>query len=146
MSVSTFSLPNGGGDLLQVLDDRVRVLADAVRTGAQYELFEVSGAQGSGPPPHCHPWDEAYYLLEGELDVVIAGETRRARPGDYVFAPGNGIHSFRIVGGPARFLVVTTGAGAGEFFRAMDREIGFPPPSLEAVCALAARHGVVLAG
>lgn len=146
MTVTTIIVPKGGGDLLQVLDDRVRVLAGAAQTGAKYELFDVSGAQGSGPPLHSHPWDEGYFMLDGALDVVIAGETRHARAGDFVLAPGGVVHSFRIVGGPARFLVFTSGADAGEFFRAMDREIGFPPPSLEAVCALAARHGVMLAG
>ncbi len=147
MTVTTITaVPKGEGDLLQVLDDHVRVLASAAQTAASYELFEVSGAEGSGPPPHTHPWDEAYFMLEGELDVAIADQVQRAKAGDFLLAPGGAVHSFRIAGGPARFLVLTTGDGAGAFFRAMDREIGNPPPSLEAVCALAARHGVMLAG
>ena len=39
---------------------------------------------GSGPPPHSHPWDEAFYVINGEIAFGIDGSERRhaghARP------------------------------------------------------------------
>ncbi len=142
---STLHIPKGAGTSLKVLADQIRVLAGAEHTGARYEVFELCGPQGSGPPPHSHPWDEAYFLLEGEVEVVISAETRRANAGDFLLAPGGAVHSFRICSDVARFLVLTSGAGAGAFFRAMDREVGFPPPSFEEVCRVAIRQGLTLA-
>ncbi|MBL8513596.1 MAG: cupin domain-containing protein, partial [Betaproteobacteria bacterium] len=130
----------------QVLADRIRVLAGAEVTDSKYEFFELSGPEGSGPPPHRHPWDEAYYVLDGNVEIVIAAQVHHAKRGDFLLVPGGTDHSFRIRGGPARFLVLTSGEGAGEFFRAMDREVGFPPPSFDEVCRVAMRQGLILAG
>ncbi len=145
MPSTPIDVPRDEGARLRVLADTVRVLASGAQTDAAYEVFELTGPEGSGPPPHSHPWDEGYYLLEGEVDVSVGALTRRARAGDFLLAPGGTVHSFRIVGGPARFLLLTSGAGAGEFFRAMDREIGFPPPPFEDVCRVAMRQGLTLA-
>lgn len=145
MASTTLIISKDQGESLQVLADRVRVLAAADHTGSRYEVFELSGPEGSGPPPHAHPWDESYFVLDGEVDVTIGERLHRARVGDFLLAPGGTVHAFRIVGGPARFLVLTTGAGAGHFFRAMDREIGFPPPSFDEVCQVAMRQGLTLA-
>ena len=145
MPISPIILLKGEGHSLQVLADRIRILAGAEQTASKYEVFELSGLEGSGPPPHSHPWDEAYFMLEGEVEVVIAGQSHRATAGDFFLAPGDTVHCFRIVGESARFLVFTSGAGAGNFFRAMDREIGFPPPSFDNVCSVAIRQGLTLA-
>jgi hypothetical protein len=65
MTSSTVIMPSDAGDTLQVLADKIRVIVSAKDTAAKYELFELQGPEGSGPPPHCHPWDEAYYMLDG---------------------------------------------------------------------------------
>jgi hypothetical protein len=62
-----------------------------------------------------------------------------------VLAPAGTVHSFKSLTDSARFVVLTTGAGAGNFFRDMDAEIGFPPPTFDDVLRVAARHGVTLA-
>ncbi|MEZ5666334.1 MAG: cupin domain-containing protein [Alphaproteobacteria bacterium] len=131
------------GRWLQVLADRVRVLAAGAETGGRYEMFELSGTQGSGPPRHAHPWDEAYYVVDGAVEID-AGRAWSgvAGPGAFVLVPGEAAHSFRIASPTARFLVLTAAAGAGAFFEAMDREIGFPPPSADAVVGVATRHGL----
>jgi mannose-6-phosphate isomerase-like protein (cupin superfamily) len=44
--------------------------------------------------PHDHPLEEAYYMLEGEVDAEADGERFTLRPGD-VFWTGVGcIHAF----------------------------------------------------
>ena len=44
-------------------------------TGGEYCLLEVSLAPGMGVPRHTHTReDEAYYVLSGELEVVVGDE------------------------------------------------------------------------
>jgi quercetin dioxygenase-like cupin family protein len=145
MSAKPVFLNPDEGRTLNVLADRIRVLATGADTGNRYEVFDLTGSEGSGPPPHSHPWDEAYYILEGEVDVVVSGQATRAAPGAFVLAPANAVHTFKIVSPESRFVVMTTGRGASNFFEAMDREIGFPPPSFEKVCEVAMRQGLTLA-
>ena len=139
-SSAVFVEPNQG-KVLQVLSDKIRVLASGQQTAGKYEVFELSGHEGSGPPPHSHPWDEAYFVLYGEIEVRVGGRQTRAKTGAFVLAPAETVHSFRIVTPSARFIVMTSGSRGSAFFEAMDREIGFPPASFEAVCAVAERQG-----
>jgi quercetin dioxygenase-like cupin family protein len=57
-------------------------------------------------PPHVHPDKvDSFYVLEGELEFAVEGETLRAGPGAYVAAPPGVRHGFRNPGpGSARFL------------------------------------------
>jgi len=53
------------GSALNVLGEQVRPLAPA---GAlSIEIFDTTGPEQAGPPPHRHPWDEIYVVLEGML-------------------------------------------------------------------------------
>jgi quercetin dioxygenase-like cupin family protein len=135
-----------GGARLQVLQDTVRVLANGAMTDGRYEMFEVQGPLGSGPPPHRHPWSEAYFVIEGELDVRVDGRSFKAPAGSFAIAPADSAHTYRVASIEARFIVVTTDQRASRFFKAMDREIGFPPKSLSDVLRVAGQHGIRLAG
>ncbi|MEW6119784.1 MAG: cupin domain-containing protein [Pseudomonadota bacterium] len=133
----------------RVLDDRLRVLATLAQTDGQYELFVVDGPEGSGPPPHRHPWEEAFFVTDGELDVQVGEIRAHVAAGDYVRIPAHTTHTFRVTTPQARFLALTlpaeeAGRSASGFFETMHREIPFPPPSFEAVCAVAERNGVTL--
>jgi len=63
--------------------------------------FERGGAI---VPEHSHPHEQAGVGLEGEFELVIAGEARVIRPGDAYCIPGNTPHSARSLDGPARAL------------------------------------------
>jgi hypothetical protein len=43
---------------VNVVGEQFTVLAPGSRTGS-YEIFRQVGPEGSGPPAHCHPWDES---------------------------------------------------------------------------------------
>lgn len=145
MSSGAVFLRPGQGKSLQVLADRIRMLAGSDRTAGCYEVFERSGAQGSGSPPHSHPWDEAYFILEGAVGISVAERAIQAHVGAFVLASGSTRHTFKILSPSARGIVLTSGPGAGAFFEAMGREIGFPPPSFEVVCQVAESQGLRLA-
>ena len=57
---------------LNVVGEHITVLASGDQTGS-YEVFHQEGAEGSGPPPHSHPWDEAFYIVRGEVAGTPAG-------------------------------------------------------------------------
>src|SRR4029077_8186170 len=51
-------------------------------------------AGGSGHR-HAHDQEEVWHILEGELEVDIAGETRRAGPGMVAIVPPNTEHEVK---------------------------------------------------
>lgn len=67
-------------------------------------------AHAPGPPAHVHEeFDEAWYVLSGEVQFEIDSERGRLHPGSLAFAPRGRAHRFSIAAdAPARMLVVTT--------------------------------------
>ena len=55
---------------LNVVGEHITVLASGAQTGS-YEVFRQAGPEGSGPPPHRHPWDESFYVTRGEIAFGI---------------------------------------------------------------------------
>ncbi len=127
---------------LNVIGESVTVLASGAETGS-YEIFLQSGPEGVGPPPHTHPWDEGYFVLEGTLRVVADGTPHDLGPGGFVHVPAGHIHSYAGVGGPARFVSVTSRPGAAHFFAEMDRTVAMPP-DIPTVLTVAARNHVAV--
>lgn len=129
------------GRSLSVMDDTVRVDV----AGGQLEIFDVSGERDSGPPPHAHPWDEAYIGLEGEVDVTIGDTSTVLAAGDVISVPGGTVHCFRVASDRARFRVITSGHRASLFFADMDANApaGAPnPDSLPTIIEVARRNGL----
>jgi quercetin dioxygenase-like cupin family protein len=76
-----------------------------------------------GASPHIHKQHvDSFYVLEGELEVMVDGETVRARTGDLVHAPPNVVHAFRNSSdGRLRFLNThAPGMRFDEYIRRMD--------------------------
>ena len=65
---------------------------------------------GGGPPTHHHnSYDEAFYVLSGEMEFRVDGGTARVPAGSMAWVPRGATHSFRNPSPePARMLVVTT--------------------------------------
>jgi quercetin dioxygenase-like cupin family protein len=96
----------------------------------QVAVIETEPAPGVGPPLHCHDFDEAFYVLEGELTFRLRDEYVRAGAGELVFAPRGVPHTFaNPCGAPARQLILCTPAGFERYFARMaaERE-GTEPP------------------
>jgi mannose-6-phosphate isomerase-like protein (cupin superfamily) len=130
---------------LNVVGEVIDVLADSAATGS-YEIFEQHGPEGSGPPPHRHPWDEAYFMLEGEMDVLLGDRGVVMRKRDFVHIPAGTAHCFRYRAGGGRFISVSSRGEVSAFFKDLDREVPPGPPDLPKVVAIAGRHQVELAG
>ena len=88
-------VPAGEGDTLWVVGDTYTLKATAETTGGSLALVEASIPAGSGPPPHVHASeDEAYYVLEGQIEVLDGKRTFLAGPGSFVFIPRGTVHAF----------------------------------------------------
>lgn len=46
------------------------------------------------PHPHSHQEDHLFYVIEGELAVLIENDWQRAQAGTYVYIPGGTEHTF----------------------------------------------------
>ena len=58
---------------------------------------------GREVPQHAHPHEQISYVLEGEMVLTLAGETRTLRAGEGVTVPSNVPHSATFPG-PARVM------------------------------------------
>ena len=133
----------GERDALNVLGMPLRFLCDARETGGTWSLFEEEVPLGMGPPPHRHDWDEAYYVLDGEVDFPIDGAPARSRPGDFNYFPRNTIHSFKgASSSPAHVLIFAAPAHASEFFEEVSSEVRDLPDDLRKIPEIGLRHGI----
>ena len=65
-------------------------------TGGSYSLFELSLGPGKGVARHTHTReDESYYVLSGELEVVVGDRKFVLKPGDALVAPRDIPHELR---------------------------------------------------
>jgi quercetin dioxygenase-like cupin family protein len=97
----------------------------------------------AGPPSHDHPWDEAYYVIEGEVRFGMDGREVLAKAGDFLYAPGGTLHSFQGASDrPARVLIFDAPAHAESFFRDVDREVKEMPRDLAKVPEIGQRHQI----
>jgi quercetin dioxygenase-like cupin family protein len=128
---------------LNVVGETITVLASGDQTGS-YEVFDQVGVEGRGPPPHSHPWDEAFYVINGAIEIGV-GDTRLvARPGSFVHVPAGEVHWFRFAEGGGEMLSLTSCAGAAAMFTAFDREISPDNPDFGRLAELANAHGAKL--
>jgi mannose-6-phosphate isomerase-like protein (cupin superfamily) len=91
----------------------------------QLDLLEYDvGPDYEGASPHYHERHvDSFYVLEGELEFTVDGETIRAGAGTSVVVPPGVVHSFTNPGpGDARFLNVhAPESGFVDYLRARAR-------------------------
>jgi len=65
--------------------DHYTFLVTGEESGGAYFVMEALVPPGGGPPPHIHTReDETYYILEGQIEVLLGEETSMAGPNDFV--------------------------------------------------------------
>lgn len=86
-------------------DDRPAAL-NTERLVIHTNEYEVGGVSGDG---HSHSnQEQAYYILEGEMEVTVGEETCQVGPGDSVFLPRGVFHKHRNLGDkPLKFLFIS---------------------------------------
>jgi quercetin dioxygenase-like cupin family protein len=88
-------------------------------------------ARWGGPPLHHHEFDEAFYVVDGELTLQLGDALFTAGPGALAFAPGGVEHTLaNLSDAPARYVLLCTPAGfEGYFARLAAEAAGEDPPA-----------------
>jgi quercetin dioxygenase-like cupin family protein len=124
-----------------VRGEEITLLASGEATGG-YEIFVQRGPEGSGPPPHAHPWDETFYVISGELDFGFENRTFVATPGTLVHLPAGTTHWFRFGAEGGVMLSMTDRFAASAMFADIDRAKDLAMTDPAAFAAVALRHGL----
>jgi mannose-6-phosphate isomerase-like protein (cupin superfamily) len=128
---------------LNILGMPLTMLCEARETGGAWSLFEEEVPFGMGPPPHRHDWDEAYYILEGDIDFDIDGQSVRASRGDFNYLPRNTVHGFKGASAEsAKVLIFAAPAHGSEFFQDLNSEIRSLPEDASKIPQIGERHGI----
>jgi quercetin dioxygenase-like cupin family protein len=143
------------GQPLWFLHNLSTILVDGQESDGRFSLVEVTGAPGDMPPLHIHhEEDETFYVLDGELELHIAGRDPVAVPeGEAAFAPRGVAHVYRVVSAqPSHRLV----ASNGKIFARLVRDTAVPATSAtlpvdpqfdpKEIAAVSARHGIEILG
>ena len=99
--------------MTSVPDLRTNILLRSEQSGGHLSMVEiVVPARSAGPPLHAHDFDEAFYMLEGELIFQVEDALITKRAGELSFAPRNVVHALaNHSDADARYLLVCTPAG-----------------------------------
>ena len=83
----------------------VKMLVDQRLDAQLHTMFMVDYQPGAVAHPHDHPFEESYFMLEGEVDVVANGDRYSLRPGDFFWCASGCVHAFyEVEGGRVRWL------------------------------------------
>ena len=129
---------------LNIVGEQLTILASGARTGG-YEVFLQRGPEGSGAPPHNHPWDESFYVIKGEIEFGIDKEHMVAKPGTLVHLPAGTTHWFRFAKGGGEMVSMTSREAASHMFTDFDREIPPDKPDLGKLAEIGGRYGLKVA-
>ena len=89
------------------------VLLRSEETGGHLSVTEiVVPPHSAGPPLHTHDFDEAFYVLEGEMIFQVDDALLTKGAGELSFAARNVTHALaNHSDAPARYMLVCTPAG-----------------------------------
>jgi len=128
---------------LHVLGMPLTMLCEARETSGAWSLFEEEVPHGMGPPPHRHDWDEAYYILDGEVEFTIDGRSVQSSRGDFNYLPRGTVHGFKGASeGPARVLIFAAPAHGSEFFHELNEQVRRVPDDVGKIPEIGQRHGI----
>ena len=136
--------PKDYAPALNIVGEQVTVLASGEATEG-YEIFLQRGPEGSGPPPHSHPWDESFFVIKGQVEFGIDAESTTASPGTLVHLPAGTTHWFRFGKGGAEMVSMTSRLGASKLFTDLAREVAPVNPDVGKLADVGAHYGVKFA-
>jgi quercetin dioxygenase-like cupin family protein len=111
------------------------IKATAVDTGGQFTLVDVTVAPNDPGVRHVHHnEDEAFWVLEGDMNLEVGGKYTEMHAGDYAFGPRDIPHSFTTGDAGCRVLFILTPGGFENLIMATSEPAQartLPPPSDE---------------
>jgi mannose-6-phosphate isomerase-like protein (cupin superfamily) len=128
---------------------KIRIIAGANSTDRSFSIVEAMEPPGGGAPLHVHHGEaEAFYLLEGTVELICGDQTVKAGAGDFVYTPKDVPHKYVVTGDkPARLLLLFSRPGFEMFFAEGGSPIERPPagpPNPEAFRRLVEKYDMEL--
>ncbi len=117
-----------------------RIIAPADRPAPmRIAGFDIQTLDGAGPAPHCHQWDETFFVLQGPVAFGVGDQEQWIEAGTLLHVPGGERHWYRFGDQKGEFLSFTSGKAASPMYREL---AGLPAeaPKLD-YRAVAIRHG-----
>ncbi len=137
-------LASSAGDTHTLLTHTIVWHTTTNETKGQYAIFEMIDHEGGGAPVHSHPWEETFYILEGEIEILISDRREVVGTGAVVHIPANTIHAFQICSPIARALGIIAPGQAEAFYREAGAKLTSLPPDPIVMQELAAKYGLQL--
>ena len=126
----------------------IRIIAGADSTDGSFSIVEATEQPGSAAPLHVHHAEaEAFYVVEGAIELTCGEQTLTARAGDFVYTPKDVPHKYAVVGEQqARVLLLFSRPGFESFFAEAGTPLDQPagPPDPERMQRLVAKYGMDL--
>jgi quercetin dioxygenase-like cupin family protein len=135
----------GDGKVLTARGSTMVFKAVKASSNGAFSLMERTLPPGGRKPPaHIHTnCEEAFYVLDGEIEFSIGAATFVGRPGAFVLVPGGVAHTFgNAAPAPARLLVIHAPAMDAYFEQLQALWSGEVAPTREEELALMQRHGM----
>jgi quercetin dioxygenase-like cupin family protein len=130
---------------------QVRVSGE--QTGGAFALRDNLARRGNASPVHVHDRDdETFFVLDGELRVIVGEDDHAAGPGTVAVLPRRLRHAYVVTSATARFLTLHTPGGFEQFAAEVGEPAQAPtlppepagPPDPTALAQAAARHGITI--
>ena len=154
MQTTTLIRGRDEGEATWFFNALMTTVASTTETGGAYSLTEHLVTAASNPPMHVQvDEDEAFYILDGEVEFEVDGNVALATPGTFAFVARGAAHTFRVLTDTARMLVICSGKpedNLEDFFLGMgtpatERRLPEPGAPDEArLVELCARTGIEL--
>jgi quercetin dioxygenase-like cupin family protein len=132
---SPYRLASGEGiDNVWWKSGRISVKTAGAETDNAFSQIETDDPRGTGPPLHMHHnEDETFYVLEGEVTILVGDERTDLSAGDYLFGPREIPHAYVVRSERARMLVTASPAGVEQVFVSKGVPVTGPEPPTDAV-------------
>src|SRR5918994_2667644 len=126
-----------GGHSVSILGGTYRIIIGSEQTNGAYTLIDMLIPPQGGPRPHSHPtFQEAYYILDGEIVLITKEKSYTATKGSFTNIPLNGpVHKFiNKKDKMAHMLCFITPAGMEKMFEEIGEPVAadtfLPPPQM----------------
>jgi len=98
----------GKGEIFTPELETSEVKLSAADTDGRFSLLDETWRPGMAVPPHFHRRHaETFFVISGQVEWTVGGETRVMGPGDLVYIPPDTVHTVKVVGNvPQRSLML----------------------------------------
>jgi len=108
----------------------IEVVVTKAQSEGRYTIMRSRWLSTFEVIPHYHKdHSETFFVLDGQVEWTVGGETHLMNPGDAVYIPPNTVHSVKVVGGKDMHMLMVYEPGGYE--EQADYKMNFTAEELE---------------